>query len=558
MADARIEFDILARDRASAEFGRVGDAARRLEGDLDRSGERGGAGFADGIRSGLDSAKDGLKGMAAGIGGTLGALAAENFQVALDFSSLEGSIGAQLQLSPDQMEEAGRAAGRIYAQGYGESLEEVEAAAVAVAQNLKVAVDDEAFRPLTQQAVAFGQIFGQDVTESVRAVGQLMRTDLVDSATEGFDVMTRLFQEGGAMSDDLLDTLTEYPIQFKSLGLSAEDAAGLLIQGLEGGAQNSDKVADALKELRIRVTDLSAEDGLTNLGLDAQQMAAAFAEGGPAARDALDQILTRLRGVKDPAEQARLAVQLFGTQGEDMATAINAMDLSTAREEIGSVAGATSSAATSMKNTADTEFQKFKRSLTMVFTDPGEAWHNLTRNEIPGYASAATSDLQAWTTDVGQLMDRNSSAFRGVERRVGALIEELFDIPPHVWTDVNANTSDFWNKVNEIQRARLAATIMLRAVTNFGLPGFADGGRVSKGQIALVGEEGPEIVRFDGAGEVIPHDESMRMLRSAASPTPLATTGSAGGQSVVVEVRADGESDFVRWLRKAIRVRGDL
>ena len=559
MADSKLQFDLLARDRASGEFGRVGDAARRLEGDLARSGRRGGDRFADGIRSGLDNAKSSLAGAAAGLGGALAAGVSENFQAALDFSGVEGNLGAQLNLDPAQMEEAGRAAGRIYAQGYGESLDQVKAAAVAVAQSLAVAVDDEQFRPLTQQATAFAQIFGQDVTESVRAVGQLMRTDLVDSADEGFDVLTRLFQESGAMSDDLLDTLTEYPIQFKSLGLSAEEAAGLLIQGLEGGAQNSDKVADALKELRIRVTDLTAEEGLEALGLDAQQMANAFAEGGPVAREALDQILTRLREVEDPAEQARLAVELFGTQGEDMATAINAMDLSTARDEIGSVAGATSAAATSMKNTAETDFERFKRSLTMAFTDPAEAWRNLTTTEIPGHAMAATSSLSSWTSDVSELMRRNSAEFRGVEKQVESMIEELFGIPRRVSTSVHADTSNFWERVHAIQRARLAATIMLRAVTNFGIPGYAEGGRVSKGQVALVGEDGPEIVRFDGAGEVIPHDDSMRMLRAAAaSPTPVLapTASSGGGGGAVVEVHADGDEAFLRWLRKAIRVRG--
>lgn len=44
------------------------------------------------------------------------------------------------------------------------------------------------------------------------------------------------------------------------------------------------------------------------------------------------------------------------------------------------------------------------------------------------------------------------------------------------------------------------------------IPGAATGGVFGAGDLALVGEKGPELVRFGSASQVYPHDESMRMM----------------------------------------------
>src|SRR5690606_19600306 len=106
-------------------------------------------------------------------------------------------------------------------------------------------------------------------------------------------------QLGADEYGDLADTMQEYSTQFRDLGLTGAEAMGLIVQGMEAGAQSSDKVADALKELNIRVTGLEgpAVEALDELGLNAEKMASAFAVGGPKAREALDQILDGLEKV---------------------------------------------------------------------------------------------------------------------------------------------------------------------------------------------------------------------------------------------------------------------
>ncbi|MBR7518183.1 hypothetical protein KC217_21165, partial [Mycobacterium tuberculosis] len=89
-----------------------------------------------------------------------------------------------------------------------------------------------------------------------------------------------------------------YPSLFQRLGLSGEEALGLVSQGMKAGARNSDLAADALKEFQIRATDASelSASGFEALGLNAEDMTNKIVQGGASARDGLAEGLTKLRG----------------------------------------------------------------------------------------------------------------------------------------------------------------------------------------------------------------------------------------------------------------------
>ena len=267
----------------------------------------------------------------------------------------------------------GRAAGEAYSQAWGDSVESnLETARVALEQGL---IDEDAVDAEVEKVIAslsgISEIMQADIPEAARAAGQLIKTGLVKNADEAFDVLVAGYQNGANASEDFLDTLIEYPTHFRDLGLSAQEATGLLIQGMDGGAFNADKVADSLKELTIKVKELdsTAAPALKTLGLNGKEMSAAFAEGGPAARDALDQILTKLAAVEDPAERAKLAVGLFGTQAEDMADALGSLNLDTAAEEIGGIAGAAGAAdraLTTMSDNTSSKIESARRNIEVA------------------------------------------------------------------------------------------------------------------------------------------------------------------------------------------------
>lgn len=85
--------------------------------------------------------------------------------------------------------------------------------------------------------------------------------------------------------------------------------------------------------------------------------------------------------------------------------------------------------------------------------------------------------------------------------------------------------------------------------------GFAHGGRFRRGETAVVGEDGPELVQFDGNGEVIPNRQSMAMLGSGSPSGGVPGTAAAG--RVVIDITG-GDDDLRTLIRKWIRVDGLL
>lgn len=279
----------------------------------------------------------------------------------------------KLGLDKTQAARAGRATGQAYASNFGDSLETVNDAVRSVIQNIDGmrSASAHTLQYMAQRSITLADIMDSDVGEVTRTISQLLRTGMAKNAKQAFDILTRGAQHGANAAGDLLDTFTEYPTQFRDLGLSGRDAMGLIMQGMKGGARDSDLVADALKELNIRVKslDTNAVPALKALGLNANQMAEAFSQGGPKARAALQQILSRLSAVKDPAKRAQLSMKLFGTQSEDMAAALGKLDLSKATKQLGNVKGATDKAGNAFSETASGKIETWKRKIKMAVVD---------------------------------------------------------------------------------------------------------------------------------------------------------------------------------------------
>lgn len=237
-----------------------------------------------------------------------------------------------------------RAAGEAYANNFGDSVESnMDASRLA----LQFRIIDPSATTRDAQLVVQGlagisDVLEEDVKPTATAVATLLNTGLAKSAQNAFDLLAVGARNGVNRNEDLLDTLTEYPVVLRRLGLSGEEAMGLLSQGMKAGARNSDVVADALKELQLQTMDTAgtARQGFERIGLNADEMYAKFAAGGPAAREALEEVLTGLRGIEDPLVRNQAAVDLFKTKAEDMGESLFALDLTSAVDQLGGVAGA--------------------------------------------------------------------------------------------------------------------------------------------------------------------------------------------------------------------------
>ncbi|GLH97340.1 phage tail tape measure protein [Phytohabitans aurantiacus] len=377
------------------------------------------------------------------------------FVQALDVERAQDKLAAQLGGSnPEWSAELGEIAGNLYADAYGESMGAVTEAIRAVMQAGAVMEDEssEQIEAVTAKAMDLATAFDEEVGETARAVGQMIRNGLAKDAAEALDILTRGFQETGDPADDLLDTVTEYSTKFRDLGLSGAQAMGLLTQGLRAGARDTDYVADALKEFAIRAIDgsESTKAGFDAIGLSASKMAAIFARGGPGAAKALDLVLDRLRAIKDPAERDAAAVALFGTKAEDLGDALYALDPSEAVAMLGQVGGAADRMGETLNDNAATRIESFKRKAMGQLTELAGGAIGLFQQvaddpdtqEFLGKASAfidqrvvpALRTLWSWIQEkvipvLRQIredaLDRLISAWQGVEEKVDENREQL-------------------------------------------------------------------------------------------------------------------------------------
>ncbi|WP_432160779.1 phage tail tape measure protein [Streptomyces sp. NRRL F-5630] len=322
------------------------------------AGQQTGQGFVGGMGKAL---KAGIVGVAAGAG----ALFAAGFAKAVEQDKSNAKLAAQLGLNEQQSARLGKVAGSVYAKGYGESVDQVNEALKALAQNSVVAVNapKKDLAGLSKAALNLSDAFGVDVSDSARAAGQMIRTGMAKDAKSAFDLLTRGYQSGADKAGDLADTVNEYGTQFRKLGLDGSQALGLVSQAIKAGARDSDVAADALKEFSIRAVDGSktTADGFTMLGLSASDMSARIGKGGASASSALDLTLDRLRGIEDPVKRGQAAVALFGTQAEDLGDALYSMDPSKATAALGSVGGAADKMGKTLHNTASQNIEVFKR-----------------------------------------------------------------------------------------------------------------------------------------------------------------------------------------------------
>lgn len=229
------------------------------------------------------------------------------------------------------------AAGHAYANNFGTSMADNLGAAQAAlrAGLITPNAEDTEVQRTVEQLQGAGQVTEATAAQLSRSAATLIRTGFASSTSDALDIITAGFQKGLDVSGDWLDTINEYSTQFRKLGLDGSQVLTLLKQGFEGGARDTDKVADSLKEFSIRAVDGSktTKEGFEALGFSAEEMGKRFSAGGEQARQAFGAVLTGLRNLDDPVQQALVWQRLFGTQWEDMGDAVNKLDLDPAKNQ---------------------------------------------------------------------------------------------------------------------------------------------------------------------------------------------------------------------------------
>jgi len=266
------------------------------------------------MRDALKNAATGLAALgAAAVAGlaVAGVKAADELQKALN--GLQASTGT----ADEKMSGMKESMLDIYGNNFGESFEDISKSMGLIATQTKLSGIE--LTEATKSALALRDTFEFEVSESTRAVNQLM-IQFGLNGNDAYNLIAQGAQNGLNKNEDLMDIINEYSVQFAGAGVSAEQMFNMLLAGADAGAFSIDVLGDGLKEFVIRAGDGSkkTKDAFTAIGLDADETTKKFVAGGASANQAFKDIILSLSLIKDPLEQSAQGVELFGTKWEDL------------------------------------------------------------------------------------------------------------------------------------------------------------------------------------------------------------------------------------------------
>ena len=380
------------------------------------------------IGAGLQSAaKIGAAGMIA-IGTAAAGMAVKAVTASNECQKALNTLQAQTGATSDEMDGLKESMLSIYGQNYGESFEDVAQALAQVKQQTNLT--GEALEEATTNALTLRDTFDWEVEESVRAADMMVKQFGI-STEEAYNLLAQGAQNGLDKNQNLLDSVNEYSVHFKQLGLDAEDMFNMFSNGAQTGVFDIDKLGDAVKEFGIRVKDGTADEAFEQLGLNAEQLKQAFAEGGEAAEEAFTQVNSALANCDDKVTQNTLGVTMYGTMWEDM--------------------GAEAVAALSDTNGAIDKAKDTMESIKEIkYDDFGSAFEGIGRQLETGLIIPLGEKLLPYVNEFANWLNEHMPEIIAVIESVISVIGRVIDTVAEVIGGIISYFTDFETKNSEV------------------------------------------------------------------------------------------------------------
>lgn len=340
----------------------------------------------------LDNAGDGAEDSAGGftvLKGALADLVADGIkeavsaikELAADAQEAYAGFRAQTGASADEMREFKHEMDDLYANNYGENLQDI-GDKMAYVKQVTGETDPSKIRDLVENAITLEDTFGSDFNETIRGASNLMQHFELDTS-EAFDLFAKGSQEGLDYTDELGDNIAEYGGNFKQAGYSAKEYFQLLKNGTKGGAYNLDKVNDSINEIKNRLADGTIGDTMAEIdektgelkdgtGIWSKTTEKAFKawqNGKGKMKDVIDSIVSDISNCKDEQEALTMASTAFGTMGEDANLNV-VKSLTTLGEDFTDVKGKMEEVKNVKYDTVASSLETIKRGLTVNVVEP--------------------------------------------------------------------------------------------------------------------------------------------------------------------------------------------
>lgn len=290
----------------------------------------------------------------------------------------------------------------IYNDNFGSGFDDISESLANIKQ--QTGLSGDSLKELTEKALLVRDAFDMDVNESVRSANMMMKQFGL-SGDEAYNLIAQGAQNGLNKNDDLLDSVNEYSVHFKQLGLDGTDMFNMLKNGSASGTFSVDKLGDSIKEFGIRVKDGSTttKEGFQSIGLNSDEMAIKFSQGGETAKKAFEETTTALLSIKDPIAQNTAGVNLFGTMWEDLG-----------------VKGI--SALTNMNGSISTTKDALTQINNVKYNDIGSAFKGIKRNIETGILVPIGDKLLPKLNEFGQWFQSNMP---NIKQQFSGLFDKL-------------------------------------------------------------------------------------------------------------------------------------
>lgn len=326
------------------------------------------------------------------------------FDSAMAIGDSQANLQANLGLTSDEAEKMNDVVNEVFKNGVVGSMEEATEAVILAKQSFSD-LNDADLEDLTNNLTIIAKRTGTDVQENIRSAEQMMIAFGL-TGEESLDLIAAGYQNGLNRSDDFMDTLVEYAPLFEQAGFSADEMLQVMKNGLENGARNTDLVADAVKELQIRMGDGTFEESLENFSDGTADVFDKWKDGKATVADVAASIQKDLEKMS-PTEQQE-ALSAISTQFEDLG-----IDASASLFKIGD-------AFTDVKDKADdmpkTPFEKWASSLRELgdkLLPIGQQLTDLALEVMPKVIIAFET-LSGWFTNLSTPMQTFLIVFGGI------------------------------------------------------------------------------------------------------------------------------------------------
>lgn len=252
----------------------------------------------------VDAAVDALSNLGAATAGA-----------AVELEKAGNQIEASTELSGKALEQYKDVLESVYANNYGDNLEDVSLTISKITQSMGE-LDNADLQNVTESAIALQDTFDMDLEETLRGAKNLMY-QFGMSADEAFDLLGSGAKEGLNYTDELGDNVSEYAGNFAQAGYSATEYFQLLKNGTENGSYNLDKVNDAINEVTNKLADKSIEGSLNIYSTETQSLFRAWQTGGATQKQVIDSIVADINNCTNQQDALTMAATAFGTMGED-------------------------------------------------------------------------------------------------------------------------------------------------------------------------------------------------------------------------------------------------